>query len=296
MRRVALIAILVLVACGTPGSTTSNTASGRQTVVWAVGDLCAPSYTARCAKVGNLISADADTDAVLALGDLQYATGSLYAFRHYYNPQMAGGKGLLSRTYPVPGNHEYKTTGAAGYYDFFGTRAGDRTKGWYAFTLNGWRLIATNSNCAQVGGCGSGSAQGTFLRNQVASTTQKCELVYGHHPAFSDGSHGDSWEGRALFNPAYRRGAELFLSGHDHNYQRFAPRTDTGAVSPSGLRQLVVGTGGRSLYAWRDRNRTESRKNTRDGALRLVLTSTGYTAKFIAVDGTVMDSFAGTCR
>lgn len=131
-----------------------------ETVVWAAGDDCEAAATARCDAVGTLIANDPTTAAYLALGDLQYDSGLLSDFNTYYDPKMGAGKSLKAKTLPVPGNHEYESPGAAGYYDYWGTQAGDPTKGYYSVDLGGWRIVAANSNCSTVAGCGAGSPQG----------------------------------------------------------------------------------------------------------------------------------------
>jgi hypothetical protein len=77
------------------------------------------------------------------LGDNQYETGSLADFQSSYDPTWGRVKGI---THPVPGNHEYLTSGAAGYFSYFGAAAGDPTKGYYSFDLGSWHIIALNSN------------------------------------------------------------------------------------------------------------------------------------------------------
>jgi hypothetical protein len=282
---------------GMPLNPASVAAAG-VTVVWAVGDLCDDDHAALdCDDVGRLIARDPETDAVLALGDLQYENGSLANFNRFYDPKMGVGKRLWSRTFPAPGNHEYLSGAGDGYFDYWQNRAGDRSRGYYGVTLGGWQVVAANSNCAEVGGCGAANPQGRFLASYL-DRAGSCELVFDHHPAFSDGGQGDSPAGMALFAVTYQHRGELFLSGHDHNYQRFAPRRPDGTVSTAtGVRQFVVGTGGKDLRGFRpDQHRTESRHNTRFGGLRLELTPAGYTARFVSITGTTMDTASGTCH
>lgn len=266
-------------------------------VVWVTGDSCDnDDEEIDCADVASLMASDPDTDAVLAVGDLQYDRGTAEEFNKWYDPKMGEGAGLKSKTYPVPGNHEYHTPDAAGYFDYWGDRAGDRGKGYYAFDLNDWKIIAANSNCSEIGGCSGSHPIGVFMREQLAEP-ETCELVFGHHPAFSDGKHGDQKFGRSIFAITYNNGGDLYVAGHDHNYQRFAPMTPEGKTDPvTGVPQFVVGTGGSNLTEWQEVNRSEYRQNEEFGALRLVLKPTGYTAEFISVDGDVMDSSSGTCH
>ncbi len=266
------------------------------TVVWSVGDLCSSSTTAGCGAVGRLVSHDTSAAALLVLGDNQYETGALSDFENYYDPLMGAGVGLKQKTYPVVGNHEYLTSGASGYFSYFGSRAGDPHKGYYATDVAGWRLVAANSNCAQVGGCAPESPQGRFIAQQLASAGP-CALVFEHHPAITDGQYAPGTPtGEELFALAFQGGADLFLSGHDHNYQRFAPRDPDGSVDPDrGLTQFVVGTGGRSHYSFSDTDRSQYR-SSQNGALRLTLGARSYAFEFVDVSGTVLDSGTGTCH
>lgn len=294
-----LVAVLVLLVTGSWKTPTAlgaaeagRTASGGY-VVWAVGDVCDnDNATWDCADLAARIAADPQRDAVLILGDAQYDAGTLSEYQTWYQPKMGS---LNPITHPAAGNHDYVTTNAAGYFDYWGAQAGPRNAGYYAFTLGAWRLIAANSNCYYVGGCAEGTPQGDFVRNEIQSTGS-CELVFAHHPVFSDGPHGDSRDGAVLFGIAYAQRAEIYLAGHDHSYQRFAPRRPGGAVDVNGVRSFVVGTGGSDLTTLRVPNRSEYRQNTRFGALRLVLNPTGYTASYIGVGGATLDTSTGTCR
>ena len=151
----------------------------------------------------------------------------------------------------MPGNHEYVTAGAAGYFDYFGARAGPGGTGWYAYDLGSWRIYALNSNCAEVG-CGAGSAQEQWLRADLATSPHACVLAYWHHPRFSSGDeHGNDPSVGALWDALYAAGAEIVINGHDHDYERFAPQTPSGAADPAtGIREFVVGTGGASLRSF----------------------------------------------
>lgn len=275
-----------------------------ETVLWAVGDMCDDDNTPTpdCAAVGDMINADTDADVFLGLGDLQYENGELVNFNTYYKPKVHDK--ISDITKPVPGNHEYNTAGAVGYYSFFGTNygdAGDPTKGYYALTVGNWRIIGTNSNCTPAGGCSSTSPQGSFIRAQLdaARTAGQCQLGFDHHPGWSDGSNygGGTSTGKELFNHFYDYTAELFLSGHEHNYQRFTQLNKSYAADSNGVRQMVVGSGGKNLTTLGTPSSiNQYQQASKFGAIRLVLTNTGYTGEFRAVDGTVMDTFSGTCR
>lgn len=232
--------------------------------------------------------------AVLLLGDNQYNNGALANYQASFGPSWGRLKGI---TFPVPGNHEYLTAGAQGYYDYFGMAAGDPAKGWYSFDLGGWHLIALSSNCTAIGGCESASAQGQWLAADLAAHPGVCTLAYWHHPRFSSGPHGND----ALFQDFWTlldaAGADLILNGHDHGYERFAPQTPTGAADPDGVRELVVGTGGKDLTSVMTvRANSEVRNYAAFGVLELTLHPNGYEWRFLSDTGTTLDSGRGLCH
>ncbi len=264
-------------------------------VVWAVGDLCDDDNgVPGCERVADIVDADSTATYFVPLGDIQYENGSLAKFNTYYQPKV--GAKLNAITKPIPGNHEYATANAAGYYAYFGAKAGDPSKGYYSFNENGWTLIFLNSNCAEIpGGCGYAGAQARWLDVQLQEP-QTCEIVFTHHPRITDGEYAPGVDSaRGFWRHAYENHAELFLSGHDHGYQRFARRNSSLAPASDGVTPVVVGTGGKSLYPFRTTNRSVYRQDRVFGALRLSLSATGYSGEFVNINGVTMDSFSGSC-
>ena len=184
--------------------------------------------------------------AVLPLGDNQYSTGSSAQYNASYEPSWGRVKGI---SHPVPGNHDYQTAAAAGYFGYFGAAAGDSSAGYYSYDVGGWHLIALNSNCTSVsGGCAAGSPQETWLRQDLAAHTNTCVRAYWHHPTFSSGEDGNNPITAAFWQDLYNSGADIVLAGHAHEYERFAPQTAQGVVDNTyGLTEFVDGTGGDSF-------------------------------------------------
>lgn len=266
--------------------------------VVAVADIACSDPTPRpdrCRQADTAaLTASLAPDAVLVAGDLQYDTGSAQEFARSYDPTWGGLKPI---TRPVPGNHEYDTWDAAAYFDYFGSASGSPETGWYSFDLGAWHLIALNSNCEHVSGCHQGSAQLAWLREDLARNADRCVLAYWHHPRWSNSRHGDSERSSAFVEELDRAGAELVLSGHDHNYQRFEPRRPDGNRDPAGLRQFVVGTGGKSLYSISSDRGLESGEDSTYGVLDLTLRPDGYDWRFLPVDGgRPGDRGSATCR
>jgi methionine-rich copper-binding protein CopC len=285
----------------------ANTAS--QVVVAAAGDVaCAPddpnyhngtgtSTACRQLATSNLL-VNGDFDAVLALGDLQYDSGSLSDFNASYDPSWGRVKSV---TYPVVGNHEYGQSNASGYFQYFGSRAGTPGHGWYSFDLGAWHIVAINSNCDRLsGGCGSGSPEETWLRNDLAAHPTACTIAMWHHARYSSGHDGDNTFMQSMWSDLYDAGVEILLSGHSHDYERFAPQDDNGHLdTAAGIRQFVVGTGGAfftGLGTSFDAN-SQAHQNNTFGVLQLTLRSNAYDWKFLPEAGkTYSDSGTTACH
>ncbi|HEY2544704.1 MAG TPA: metallophosphoesterase [Candidatus Acidoferrum sp.] len=238
---------------------------------------------------------------VFAAGDLAYERGSAAEFQNCYGTTWGEFKG---RTRPIPGNHEYAEPTASGYFQYWGSQAGAPGKGYYSFDLGSWHIVALNTNCnAQgLGGCGAGSPQEEWLRKDLAAHPDGCVLAYGHHALFSSGvfkSHAVHPELKVLWRDLYAAHAALVLAGHEHSYERFAPQDPDGNADPnSGIREIVVGTGGKSHdpLGFATAN-SEVRNTDTYGIIKLTLTPGHYTWQFIPEEGkTFTDSGSGICR
>ena len=297
----------------TPAPTPAPTPSP-DPVIGAAGDIaCDPADTEyngglgtsiRCRqKYTSDLTVNSGLSGVLTLGDEQYEDGTYNKFQTVYNATW--GRAIqLSR--PAVGNHEYLTSGASGYFDYFNGvgnatgRAGARGKGYYSFDVGTWHVIAINSNCSAVGGCYAGSAQETWVHNDLASHPNKCTLAYWHHPRFTSGPAGNSGNMGPIWTDLYNANADVILSAHDHHYERFAPQTP-GQVADSsrGIREFVVGTGGKSLVGWASTIQPNSqvRNSSSYGILRMTLHSSGYDWKFVPAAGSSFtDSGSGSCH
>src|SRR5208283_5453512 len=103
------------------------------------------------------------------------------------------------------------------------------------------------------------------------------------------------------FRDCYRHEAHayLVLAGHEHSYERFAPQTPEGKRDEkNGIREIVVGTGGRSHtpLGFATEN-SEVRNSDTFGVLKLTLTAKAYRWEFIPQPGmSFTDSGEGTCH
>jgi hypothetical protein len=212
---------------------------------------------------------------------------------------------VKSITRPVPGNHDYLDKGgegcstkAAGYFEYFGSKAGDPTKGYYSYNIGAWHLVALNSNCSAVDGCGSTSPQGKWLAADLAAHRTSCTLAYWHSPLFSSGTL-ESLSTRPLWRILYKYGADVILNGHSHIYERFAPQTPDGEADPAyGIRQFTVGTGGANHTSTTQPAANSQVRNTNTyGVLKLTLHPTSYDWQFVPEAGkTFTDSGTRNCH
>lgn len=233
---------------------------------------------------------------VMAVGDLAYPNGTAENFKCY---DQTWGR-VKARTRPAPGNHEFHSEGATPYFDYWGAVAGDPKTGYYSYELGAWHIIVLNSECEAVGGCDAGSPQEKWLRTDLAAHPVACTLAYWHKPRFSTGgAHGDDLSVKPLWVALYEANADVVINGHDHNYERFAPQTPDGVADPKrGIREFVVGSGGKNLRPFRDPEpNTEARDNTAFGVLKLTLKPHSYDWQFIPQAGkTFTDSGTGECH
>jgi hypothetical protein len=270
------------------------------TVIAAAGDtVCAPgavstATTCRHQSVSNVVAADASITAFLGLGDLQYENGDLAGFQSTYEASYGR---FRSITKPVPGNHEYNTPGATGYYSYFGALAGDRTKGYYSFDIgSSWHIVALNSNCSVVS-CVAGSTQEQWLRADLAASTRPCTVAFWHHPRFSSGSgHGNDTTVAPFWDALQQDGVELVLNGHEHVYERFAPQLPNGTADLNGIREIIVGTGGKEQTGFSAARPNSVVRLTGFAILKLTLGVSAYSWKLVSETGAVLDAGTGWCH
>jgi PKD repeat protein len=226
------------------------------------------------------------TATIYTLGDNAYDDGTPANYTNCYAP---GWGKFKDRTRPAPGNHDYHTAGAPGYFGYFGDRAGPAGRGYYSFDLGGWHIISLDSEID----ASATSPQATWLKQDLADHPAACTLAYWHKPLFTSGLvHPPDPRFIPFFTILNDAGAEIVLSGHNHQYERFGPMRPNGTSDPNGIREFVVGSGGSpSLYDFGPAQPNSEVRFKGWGVLKLTLSSTSYTWEFLPVPGS---SFADT--
>jgi len=248
---------------------------------------------------GDIATCDRDQDeltaqlldtipgTVFTVGDNAYKDGTYTEYIECYEPSWGRHK---SRTKPLPGNHEYNTSGAAGYFQYF-----DNIESYYAYEIGSWRIYALNSEID----ISASSPQVAWLKEDLAANPSQCVLAFWHRPRWSSGEkHGDNPEMQTVWQIFSDAGAEVVINGHEHNYERFAEMDGSGAEVSAGLREFVVGTGGAGLYPiGTPHAASQVRDASTFGILKLTLNETGYHWEFVPVVGsTFTDSGSGNCH
>lgn len=298
---------------------------GLDPVIAAAGDIACtlkdPSYRNGAGTASNCrqratsdLLTKLDPTVILPLGDTQYECGEAAGFAKVFGTTWGRFKNRLR---PAIGNHEYgnacRKNDPSDYFDYFGAAAGTRYKGWYSYDVGTWHIIALNSECRSgrgvmaVGGCAAGSPQEAWLRKDLAAHPARCTLAYWHEPRWSSGQHGNAQQMATIWNDLVAGHADVVLAGHNHDYERFdllgsapqipqpapSPGTDTPpnyqqpVLDPNGVREFVVGTGGKNHYGFAVPPLTgqQVRNGTTYGVLALTLHPTGYDWSFVPEPG-----------
>ena len=272
---------------GTPPPTGNNPLTGQTVVALAAGDIgmCNQPGVAQTARLV------AGLEGMLLLaGDIAYLHGSAADFANCFNPEWGR---FRSRWHPVPGNHEYETPGATGYFNYFGDAAGQDRTGYYSFMAGDWLILMLNSNIP----AGRNSPQWEFVRAELSAQRTPCTMAVWHHPLFTSGPNGANAFMRDMWSLLESARVELVINGHDHLYERFARQSADGRADPAlGIRQLTAGTGGAELYQFVRAAPNSEERIMEFGVVRLTLRPAQVDWEFLNVSGNVRDRGLDTCR
>lgn len=274
MRRRTLYLILsmvLVIATGNPATDGARAGTPRRVVIVAAGDIGKEDAPSPDQELTAALIRMIQPTAVVAIGDTQYPRGEYQQYLSSYDLNWGRFK---RRTHPVPGNHEYMTPGARGYFRYFGRRA-HGPEGWYSFDLGKWHIVALNSRLGQR----PAGRQVRWLARDLQDDRHRCELAFYHWKTLS------------------KHGVDVVLNAHQHNYERFAPMGARGGLDPKGIVEFVVGTGGRNTNGFVDPPLATSRVQlVAFGVLKLTLRSRGFTWQFIKTDETVADEGRRGCH
>lgn len=287
---------LALSGCGADGPTSPlapTPVPGATAVLVGAGDAtdCSSSGASPAAEATARLL-DEIPGTVFLAGDGVHPDGSLEQYERCYAPNWGRHR---ARTFPVPGNHDYDTPGAFGYFSYFGEAAAPGS-GYYTYKAGDWQIVALNS----VIPLDAGSPQLAWLRSVLSSSRAACTMAIMHYPLFSSAlaPHQPTGEVKPLWDVLYAEGADVVVAAHNHFYERFAPQDPNGRLDPTrGLRQFVVGTGGAWTHAFGAGIPNSEIRARVWGVIRFTLRPGAYDWEFVPVAGeTFRDFGSGICH
>ena len=312
---IVLLVALFILACKPPVNLTPPPAASPAPVVAlsgasvmvGVGDIasCTQRLSYGTARlVDSVLRADSIAkvdNAVFTLGDNAYNSGTTAEFKQCFTPSWGDPqKGIIKSLHPAPGNHEYYTPNANGYYTYFGLAAGDVGQGYYSYDVGTWHVVVVNSEIIvnAVFTDSARQAQMDWVVKDLKAHKKLCTVAYWHSPRFSSGWHGSDRRFIPLWQILYDNDVDLVLNGHDHDYERFRPMTPQGvADTAKGITEIVAGTGGEELRGFNSIIANSLyRIEGRAGVLLLTLGAAEYRSAFIEIGGRVWDQSGGKCH
>lgn len=273
-----------------PSTTTSTTVEDDKILIAAVGDISCSTkqrasgdYPCEDPKVADLIRSK-NVDHLMLVGDIQYNTGKIKDFKENFIPIWSD---LIPISLPTPGNHEYHSAGARGYYELFSEYP---KPGYYTYDFNDqWRLISLNTNyeCKYVW-CTKNSEQYEWLEQTLTSTPQKCNIAMTHYPFYSSRVKATLPEFEDMYNLLAANNTLMLVSGHEHIYERLS----------SPVPQYIVGTGGKAYSRVRDFRHEYSDVliGYTSGAMFIQIDGNTATTTFVSIDNKVLDTHVHTCQ
>ncbi len=304
---------LFLQSCSTAERAPKTGPESAPAILIGAGDIadCGTELTAAAAaasmaaRAGDLLDAFPDA-TVFTTGDNAYLNGTAAQFADCYDRTWGRAR---KRTRPALGNHDYglyapvRRLNADPYFDYFGASAGPRGKGYYSYDLGDWHIVALNSSeDPKTEQAFVSQEQLDWLKVDLAAHPRLCTLAYWHHPLFTSGIHrGDAANMEPVWELLQEAGVDVVLNGHDHHYEVFDPQDARGNPDPArGIREFVVGTGGRYLRKPDEKNPAQNskvRNGETFGVLKLTLFRERYEWEFLRAEGaTFRDQDRAACH
>ena len=222
---------------------------------------------------------------VILIGDLAYEKGTDKEFSKYFLPKW---KPLLSKSWAVPGNHEYKSVNVSGYRNLI-AKFGMPSTGtdlWWVKQIEGWTVIGLDSE-ALTGA--SGTSQMAFMNQTLAANDGRPTIVTWHRPTYSRGHHGDQVDTQEIWKAVSAdKDVKLVLWAHEHNYEQVERTIQLGAAGEHKINTIVVGTGGANLRTCKTANipgELICGKKNNYGVLKLNLKANSYSWSYLNANG-----------
>lgn len=187
---------------------------------------------ARLAEAMRTLHAKTPFDLAVTFGDNFYPAGMPSPdderwerdFERLYGP-------MRIRFFPTLGNHDWvlADSPASEIARTAQSKVWQMPADRYTFTAGPVQFFAIDTNLIS-------HAQLDWLDREIARSTARWKIVYGHHPIYSYGAHEDEVGVREVLMPILRTRVDLYLCGHDHDLQHIA--------TEDGVHFVLAGGGG----------------------------------------------------
>lgn len=167
-------------------------------------------------------------DFMLLLGDIAYESGTPAQLQGKF---FAMYKDILRYVpiYPTLGNHERRTREGRPYLEAFVLPEPER---YYSFDWGDIHFVCIDTTQRD-------SKQLVWLDDDLSHNKQPWTIVFGHHPPYTNSLRGPQmWIRQAFAKIVTDHKVDLFLTGHEHQYERF---------KIGGVNYVVSGGGGGQL-------------------------------------------------
>ncbi|HEY3028175.1 MAG TPA: metallophosphoesterase [Pyrinomonadaceae bacterium] len=157
----------------------------------------------------------------------------------------------------------------------------ERSQSWrlpapyYTFTAGPVQFFALDTNEVS-------EAQKLWLKDELEKSRVRWKVVYGHHPIYSAGTHGDNNRLIRTLLPLLKERADIYLAGHDHDLEHLKPE--------GGLHFFISGGGGAGLRQPKTDPRCLFAKGVH-GFTVLEADATDLKVSFIGTDGVLMYAY-----
>ncbi len=232
---------------------------------------------------------------IITLGDNNYPRGcwssidrNIGQYYHQYIGNYIGkyGEGAAHNSFfPTLGNHDWRAKwlclefGSLPYLRYFSLPDNQR---YYDFVKGPVHFFALDSDPHEPDGNTVDSAQYQWFESKIKASKSPFKIVYFHHPPYSSGEHGPydnmNWPFAAL-------GADVVLSGHEHNYER---------IERNGIVYIINGIGGPPSLRAPGKNPDEASKffySEHNGFMLITASSKRLNMKLINENDEVIDQY-----
>ena len=218
-------------------------------------------------------------------------TGDNFYPTSFTSPRAAGWKAAWEDQYAamgIPfyvtlGNHDWgEPAGPMGEYVYGLTSRSWRMPAfYYTYTAGPAQFFAINTNALT-------ERQLTWLRAELARSTAKWKIVYGHFPVYEQSDYTVARQRQLLLPILEQYKVDMYLAGHHHTIQHW---------QMDGIDYVVTGAGGASNYSLGDTTKANPARKfvaSRPAFADVEVADGSLTVRFVGIGGSATRTAAAT--